>query len=243
MQEDTQETKPGRNETWVLKEKPLDPEQVEMLKPGKVALLVIDAQKAYTDPDEALAKSIVNSTTTALEEVSRKLPDFINTAREAGIPVIWTRMMEDPRLMPENYQRKMKIEGTPPISTPGTKGFEYVGEGLESTDPRSRLKPDEGEKEITKKTYNAFTNTDLEAYLKSKGVTTLVVVGAYTSRCVQSTVTLAADHFGYNVFVPQDLVGVLDKDRFEQDPALNSMGTILGYVPYSKQIVTVWNPN
>ncbi len=240
MQEVTTDGKSRRIETWVLKEKPLDPEQVEMLKVGRVALIVVDAQKAYSDPDEVLAKDIVKSTTTALDEVSRRLPDFIDSARGAGIPVVWTRMTEDPKFMSGNYQRKMRIEDTPPISTPGTRGFEYIGEGLDNNDPRSRIKPEEGEKEITKRTYNAFTDTDLNEYLKAKEITTLVVVGAYTSRCVQSTVTLAADHLGYDVFIPQDLVGVLDNDEFEQDPALNSMGTILGYVPYSEQITEVW---
>ncbi len=227
-------------ETWVLQEKPLVPEQVEMLKPGHVALVVIDAQKSYTDPNEVLAKEVVHSTTTALDQMATRLPDFIATARKAGIPVIWTRMTEDPKYMSKNYKTKMQIDGTPPISTPDTRGFEYIGEGLPENDPKSKIKPAEGDKEIIKRTYNAFTGTELDEYLQSKGITTLVVVGAYTSKCVQSTVTLAADHFGYNVFVPQDLVGELDENGFEQDPALNSMGTILGYVPYSKQITEVW---
>lgn len=240
MQEVGAEGKSRQIETWALKEKPLVPEQVEMLKPGRAALIVVDPQKSYMDPNEILAKKIAKSTTTALDEVSQRLPKFIDSAREAGVPVVWTRMIENPNFMSPNFQKKMTIEDTPPISTPDTPGFEYIGQGLDDSDPKSRIKPEEGEKEITKITYNAFTGTDLDEYLKSKGITTLVVVGAYTSRCVQATVTLAADHFGYDVFIPQDLVGMLDNDGFEQDPSLNSMGTILGYVPYSKQIMEVW---
>lgn len=226
-------------EPWGLQERALNSEQAEMLKPGKAVLLVVDAQKAYTDPNEILAKKIVKSTTVDLDEVSRKLPSFIERARAAGIPVVWTRMTEDPNFMSPNYKKKMEIEDAPPISTPGTRGFEYIGEGLDETDPRSKIKPLEGEKEVIKRTYSAFNKTDLNEHLQKMGINTVVIVGAYTSRCVWSTVASAADD-GYNVFIVRDLVGTLDKDNFEQNAALNSMGTILGYVPYSKQIAEVW---
>lgn len=240
---ETQEGNKQQAEGWGLQERAFMIEQAEMLKPGKAALLVIDAQKSYTDPNEPLAKDIVQSTTTALDQISQRLPAFIESAREAGIPVIWTRMTEDPQYMSSNYASKMKIEDTPAVSTPGTRGFEYVGEGLEESDPRSKIKPAEGEKEIIKKTYSAFSKTDLAKHLQDKGIFTVVLVGAYTSRCVWSTAVTAADEHELNVFVVRDLVGNLDKDSFEQDPALNSMGTILGFVPYARQITQVWQPN
>lgn len=227
------------NEPWALQERPLAPEQVEMLRRGKAALLVIDAQKSYTDPNEVLAKEIVHSTTDILHEMVQKLPDLLNAARNSGIPVIWTRMIEDPDKMSKNYTDKMNLEETPALSTPGTRGFEYIGEGLPTSDPTSKIRPAEGEMQITKRTYSAFNKTELDDYLQKQGIETVVLVGAYASRCVLGTAAQAADN-GYNLFVVRDLVGNLDADEWEKKPVLNLIGTIYGYIPYAKQVNDVW---
>ncbi|TPW74836.1 isochorismatase family protein [Schumannella soli] len=56
---------------------------------------------------------------------------------------------------------------------------------------------------ITKQTVGAFTGTDLEARLRERGVTQLVVVGIATSAGVESTVRAAAD-LGFHVSVATD---------------------------------------
>jgi nicotinamidase-related amidase len=232
---------PIKEEPWGLQERQFTPEQVELLKPGKAALVVIDAQKAYADPNEVLAKDIVKSTTHDLDEMAKKLPGFIDTARKAGIRVIWTRMIEDPSKMSQNYALKMKIEDTPPVSTPGTRGFEYIGEGLPDDDPRSQLKPVEGEKEVVKKDYSAFQDTDLAEHLNKSGISTVVLAGAYASRCVLFT-SVGAVGNKFHLFVARDMVADLDADNFEVKPVLNLLGTVGGYVPYSRQITEVWKP-
>ncbi len=56
---------------------------------------------------------------------------------------------------------------------------------------------------ITKKTWGAFTNTDLDARLRDLGVTGVVVCGIATSRGVESTARFAHE-LGYNVALPVD---------------------------------------
>jgi nicotinamidase-related amidase len=56
---------------------------------------------------------------------------------------------------------------------------------------------------VTKRTWGAFTHTDLEAYLKSKVVTQVVVVGVATSIGVESTAR-AAHELGFNVTLAID---------------------------------------
>lgn len=58
-----------------------------------------------------------------------------------------------------------------PIFTPGTELAEEFEE----------LKPKEGEKVIRKKFLSSFTQTDLDAYLKEKGIKKIVLVGYMVS--------------------------------------------------------------
>jgi nicotinamidase-related amidase len=71
------------------------------------------------------------------------------------------------------------------------------------TDLVPELNQQPGDHTVTKQTWGAFTNTDLDAHLKTLGVTQVVVAGVATSAGVESTarhahecgfhVTLAAD--------------------------------------------------
>ncbi len=56
---------------------------------------------------------------------------------------------------------------------------------------------------VTKRTWGAFTATDLDEYLKSQGVTQVVVTGIATSAGVESTARHAHEN-GYNVTLATD---------------------------------------
>jgi nicotinamidase-related amidase len=56
---------------------------------------------------------------------------------------------------------------------------------------------------VSKRTWGAFTGTDLEAYLKSAGVTQVVVCGVATSIGVESTARYAYE-LGFNVTLAVD---------------------------------------
>lgn len=56
---------------------------------------------------------------------------------------------------------------------------------------------------VTKRTWGAFTNTDLHAYLQQRGVTQVVFAGVATSIGVESTARFAHE-YGYNVTLALD---------------------------------------
>jgi nicotinamidase-related amidase len=56
---------------------------------------------------------------------------------------------------------------------------------------------------VTKRTWGAFTGTDLDEYLKSEGVTQVVLCGIATSAGVESTARHAHEN-GYNVTLATD---------------------------------------
>jgi nicotinamidase-related amidase len=82
---------------------------------------------------------------------------------------------------------------------------------------------------VTKHTWGAFTNTDLEQHLKSKGVTQVVIVGVATSIGVESTARYASE-LGLNVTLGVDAMTDLNADAHHNSitrifPRLGETGT------------------
>ena len=62
---------------------------------------------------------------------------------------------------------------------------------------------------VTKNNYDAFSNPELDRYLKSKGINNLVITGVFTDGCVLATVC-GAFRLGYNITIITDLVETTD---------------------------------
>jgi nicotinamidase-related amidase len=63
----------------------------------------------------------------------------------------------------------------------------------------------DGEPVFLKRTSSAFASTDLQTHLQGRGITDLVVTGAVTGFCVNSTVRAGAD-LGFRMTVVRDAV-------------------------------------
>lgn len=200
---------------------------VELLNPKHTALLVIDIQRAYCSRNEPLPK-LRKFDTSPIDKMISKLENFILHARRQGIPIIWTRMIEDPEFGPKNLKKKMEIEKWVHISTPGKSSFEYY-----------RIKPQKGDKEFIKTQYDAFTNQNLEKYLRNKKIKTLILTGVYTSRCVDSSMRGAFTK-GYNIMIPEDLVAMPKQLMYEHKSTLSVCRTIFGYVVKANDIINLW---
>lgn len=209
---------------------PLPQELKEILAPHRTAVIVIDAQGSYCNPNEPLVRDLMGSDTDDLQKMLPRLHSFIDEARSKGVKIVWTQMIEDPRDTQPNLRRKMELTDTPPLSVAGTPAFELL------------IPPQEGDHIVVKRTYNAFTGTDLDTYLKHQGISSLVITGAYASRCVDATAIVAADALGYDVFVPKDLVGVPRRISDEPTQTLKRFDTIFGWVVPSQAITEAWKP-
>ena len=93
------------------------------------------------------------------------------------------------------------VDGNMPFFHPETFGVEI----------HENVKPLEGEKLIQKNYPNSFRDTDLLEYLKSQGVTEVVVTGMMTHMCVDAT-TRAAKDFGFEVTVIADACASKDQE-------------------------------
>jgi len=83
---------------------------------------------------------------------------------------------------------------------------------------------------VTKRTWGAFTGTDLEEYLRESDVTQVVVAGVATSAGVESTARQAHE-LGFNVTLAIDAMTDLDADAHHNSvarifPRLGETGTM-----------------
>jgi nicotinamidase-related amidase len=82
---------------------------------------------------------------------------------------------------------------------------------------------------VTKRTRGAFTNTDLEQYLKDNGVTQIVLTGVATSAGVESTARHAHE-LGFNVTLAVDAMTDMSPEAHENSvtrifPGVGETGT------------------
>lgn len=87
---------------------------------------------------------------------------------------------------------------------------------------------------VTKRTWGAFTNTDLEQYLKSKGVTQVVIVGVATSIGVESTARYAYE-LGFNVTLAVDAMTDLNADAHHN--AITRMFPRMGETGTTREVI------
>ncbi|MDN5346916.1 MAG: nicotinamidase/pyrazinamidase [Clostridia bacterium] len=140
------------------------------------ALLVIDMLNDFASPGGAL---YVGDT---VGPVSERIRQELSSFRAGGGTVIYIC----DRHRPDDAEFKM----FKPHCIAGTRGAEVI----------EVLKPQEGEIVIPKRRYSAFYGTELDLFLREKGIKEIVLTGVCTNICVLYTAADARMR-GYEVTV------------------------------------------
>lgn len=203
----------------------------KLVDPKHTAVIVVDLQNDYCSSSGKVAK-LKEFDMLPVQRVIPRISKFLEYARRREVLIIWTRMIEDPNQMKKNA-RDIILSAKDPlvVCVPGTSGFEYY-----------KLKPKRGEIEIIKKSYGSFSNKKLDATLRKKDIKNLIIIGVYTSVCVDTTVR-EAHGLGYYVIVPTDLVS-MPKERYHlHKAALENMKGLFAFTTNSEEIVNTWKHN
>jgi nicotinamidase-related amidase len=169
----------------------------EMCRPAASAVLVYDAQVgilAHVRDGERLADRIAA---------------VLGAARAHGVPVVYVRHVSLP---PSHlgvaalrtamaWQRRDRAEDVTAAFPPDA----------EHTQVTAALAPVDGEPVFDKLGMSALVGTPVEALLRDRGVTTLVLVGAVLEIGIEPTARHAAD-LGFLPVVVDDACGVVDED-------------------------------
>jgi len=196
-------------------------------EPGRTALVVVDMQRGFLDPGEAMEVPPARDTVAAIQSL-------LALFRGKRLPVVFTEFVyseEVPllvgRLHPEHQPAK---PGAP-------RGFGLPSssclEGTPSADTVPDLAPRPGELVVRKRGYDAFAGTALDLALRVRNVTSLVVAGTMTDICVLATV-IGAFHREYRVTVVEDGVSTLWPEM--QRATLDIIGRAYGRIATAKEI-------
>lgn len=177
-------------------------ERVLALERGRTALLVVDMQRGFVEPGQAMEVPPARDTV----PVIRGLLEAFRTAR---LPVVFTAFVYSPSV--PLLVGELHPEHRP--AAPGAPGgfgrpSSCCLEGDASADVIAALAPRDGEAVVHKRWYDAFAGSELDGVLRAREVTSLVVTGTMTDICVLATVVGAFNH-EYRVTVVEDGVATL----------------------------------
>lgn len=170
----------------------------EMELGRRPALLVIDVTYEFTgEKREPILEAIKKIRTACGEEAwdaVDNMEKLIKAARRCSIPVIYTANDRGPNGGPFAKKNRRSGESYAPHI------YEFVAE----------IAPEPGDLVIRKIAPSIFRGTNLNYYLISQGIDTLVVTGGVTSGCVRAS-AVDAFSFGYRVVIARE--GVYDRSQ------------------------------
>jgi ureidoacrylate peracid hydrolase len=149
------------------------------IDPTCTALLVIDMQKGFCDPESRMEKAGIGT-----ENQRAILPDvfrLVDLAREHGLPVLWSQQTH----YPEDVTRRRRIPShidkqnwAPCLK--GTWEVDFVDEVADAIQPDDLI--------VEKHRASVFFETTLDTKLRMLGIEQIIISGCNTDFCVETTI-------------------------------------------------------
>jgi len=171
------------------------------LRPEETALLIIDMQRDFCDPDGYVAS--MGYDLTAFRKVIPRVAAVRESVSRWGGTIIYTREGHRPDLsdLPRLKAWRSRLAGVE-IGVKGPLGRVLV-RGEEGWQILPELAPKTDEITVDKAGYCAFSGTDLHRILTVRGIRRLIFTGVTTDVCVHSTLRSAVD-LGYECLIVAD---------------------------------------
>lgn len=214
------------------------------IKPENIALIIVHMQYYVAYPDYGLGKILLEQNPQAADyffsrlnmvipNCSRILRFFRDSNLKVFHVLFGASLPDGSDMVPLRKMRDAEIERQTGIRSMFKKGaFEHqiVDE----------LKPEPGELEINNTTRCSFTGTNLDHILRMVGIETVVVVGAVTNVCVETTARGASDR-GYKPVIVDDATATFSQQM--QDSTMISFGLFFGKVVSTVELLTALSEN
>jgi ureidoacrylate peracid hydrolase len=208
----TAENLNNRAKTWLDQIAPFNQHKMELNR-DRSALLVIDMQRFFLDPD---SPTFTCGGMAVLPNVQRLIKAFRGIQR----PVIFTQHVHHP----QGFDA-------------GIMGWWWQGmcrEGTPESEVQDEIAPLPNEKVVLKHRYSAFYNTDLETVLRCLQVEDLVISGIMTNMCCESTAR-DAYYRDYRLFFLADATGSINEQMHLA--SLLNLAFGFAYVTRTKEIL------
>ncbi|MFI6931831.1 cysteine hydrolase family protein [Streptomyces sp. NPDC050287] len=209
-----------------------DRQLAHLSRPGSgPALVVVDVQRDFADPDRLAAYGLTEAALSALDRAVTRVGELVDAARASEVPVVWVELGSDPArpwrsgnwLRSGDYDAPMSPDEPCVLGTPGAEWY--------------RVRPAGGETRVVKRGYSGFLGTDLDARLHAAGCDWLTVVGLTSECCVDATAQDAVQ-LDWPVVVPRDATAAYDLDV--NAAALVQLGLNVALLSDTDEVVGLW---
>jgi ureidoacrylate peracid hydrolase len=165
------------------------------------ALMVIDMQKGFCNPGGSYEEygCSIGADIKAYRKIIPNVERVIAACRETKIPIFYTQQLREEsgidlytrlhRIIPSRRAEFLRI----PACVRGTWDAEILDE----------LRPMKGDHIVMKRRDSAFQDTELDLWLKSAYIDTLIFTGVDTGICVDNTL-MDGFNMGYDVILLED---------------------------------------
>ena len=169
---------------------------------GRTALIVVDMQRAFVEPGEAMAVP-------QARDVVPRIQELLAVFRARRLPVVFTGFLYTetaPLLVGELHPEHRRAAPGAPRGFGRPSSSCLAGEANVATIAELAPRPDE--LVVQKPCYDAFHGTVLDGALRARGITHLVITGTLTDICVLATV-VGGFNREYRMTVVEDAVATL----------------------------------
>lgn len=165
-----------------------------VIDPATTALIVVDMQNGFVAVDATYE-------TPGARTMVGELASLIEKARSLDMPVIWTQS-----------DHSGPVSGVMLKKFPTIREDKILWKGEPSFDLYAEMtQPLPGEHRVVKHKYDAFFETDLDAFLRNQRIDTVIIIGTATNVCCESTAR-SAFFRDYQVVFPSDANASFDDD-------------------------------
>lgn len=167
------------------------PSPVE-ISPDRTAVVVVDMQNDFASAGGMFDRAGIDIR--GIQSIVGPTADVLDAARAEGLPVVYLKMGFLPDLSdagaPDSptWLKHVPLRAGAEVTAPDGTTSRILIRDTWNTDIVDGLSPHPPDVVLYKHRYSGFYGTELDAVLRARGIDTLIVVGATTSVCVESTV-------------------------------------------------------
>ena len=200
------------------------------------ALLVIDMQHDFCHP-EGFCGHDLGLALFAVSAIVPRIQTVIEWCRNHSLPVVYTRESHQADLSDVSPSKQLRYTNAGyPVGTLGNMG-RFLVQGEPGTSLLDAFSPLETEIQLNKPAQSIFIGTDLEAQLRDRGITHLLLTGVTTQCCVLATYRHASD-LGFYCLLLEDCCAAFDPREHEAAIAVvQSENGAIGWVTTSDTLL------
>jgi ureidoacrylate peracid hydrolase len=205
----------------------------EKIAPAHTAVVVVDLQNEFCADDGWFGRQGYDLE--MMQAAAHRTVTLLDAARAAGTRIIFIRATYDDHFLNAPMRERSERRGLTGVRCQtGTYGVDFY-----------LVSPQEDEPIVTKHRYSAFHGTDLEIFLDSWQIKTVLLAGVMTNVCIDST---ARDAYfrGYHVVVVSDCTGTSREGRDDTTAldlhrhTLTNIELAFGVVASTDQVSATW---